>query len=107
MTTPQPSLRTARGRFAPGCSGNPKGRPKGARNKATLLAERLASLEGEEAKAFVRTLADDARGGDTAALRFLARHLAPPPAPKTPRLPPGAERDPRRFYAATKVATGP
>jgi len=33
--------RAADGRFAPGHSRNPAGRPKGARNRATLIAEAL------------------------------------------------------------------
>jgi len=41
-------VRRPRGRpFRPGVSGNPKGRPKGARNKASLLAEALRGGEAE------------------------------------------------------------
>jgi hypothetical protein len=36
-----------RGGFAPGQSGNPAGRPKGARNKATLAVEALLVGEAE------------------------------------------------------------
>ena len=35
--------RTSSGRFVPGASGNPSGRPRGARNFKTLLAEELRS----------------------------------------------------------------
>jgi hypothetical protein len=64
-----------RGRpFAPGHSGNPDGRPKGARNKATLLAEQL--LDGET-EALLRKLIEKALAGDIAALRLcLERALA-------------------------------
>ena len=33
--------------FQPGQSGNPKGRPRGSRNRATLLAQELLGDEGE------------------------------------------------------------
>ena len=57
-----------RGRpFEPGKSGNPIGRPKGARNQATLLAESL--LEGE-VEAITRKLINRALEGDTTALRL-------------------------------------
>jgi hypothetical protein len=63
------------GRFAPGVSGNPNGRPKGARNKTTMAVEAL--LDGE-ADVLTRKILANAAGGDTAALRFcLARLLAP------------------------------
>jgi Family of unknown function (DUF5681) len=61
--------------FAPGRSGNPNGRPKGARNKATVLAEQL--LEGE-AEALLRKLIKKGLEGDTAALRFCVDRLVPP-----------------------------
>jgi hypothetical protein len=65
-----------RGRpFEPGKSGNPKGRPKGSRNQATLLAEALLDREAE---AITRKLVDKALEGDTTALRLcLDRLLAP------------------------------
>jgi hypothetical protein len=66
----------SRGRpFAPGRSGNPTGRPKGARNKATVLAAQM--LEGE-AEALLRKLVDKALEGDTAALRLCVDRLLPP-----------------------------
>jgi Family of unknown function (DUF5681) len=40
--------RMALGRFAPGQSGNPAGRPKGARNRMTVFAEALRSGEADE-----------------------------------------------------------
>ncbi len=65
-----------RGRpFAPGRSGNPNGRPKGARSKATVLAEQL--LEGE-AEALLRKLIEKALEGDTTALRLCVDRLVPP-----------------------------
>src|SRR5919198_4284048 len=68
------STRTESGRFAPGCSGNPAGRPKGARNRATLWDE---ALKEGEAVARARQIHDIAAAGDTVALRFVVDRLAP------------------------------
>ena len=62
-------------RFQPGVSGNPAGRPKGARNKSTLAAEAL--LDGE-AEALTRKAVEMALGGDTVALRLCLERLMPP-----------------------------
>jgi hypothetical protein len=65
-----------RGRpFAPGESGNPNGRPKGSRNKATMAAEAL--LEGE-VEALARKLIELALDGNLAALRLCFERLLPP-----------------------------
>jgi hypothetical protein len=61
--------------FAPGQSGNPAGRPKGARNKASLAIEAL--LEGE-AEALSRKAVELALSGDTVALRLCLDRIAPP-----------------------------
>src|SRR5215207_6317623 len=66
-----PALRSTR--WAPGQSGNPKGRPKGSRNRASLLLEHL--IEGE---AVVRALLAAAKGGDVPAARALLDRLVPP-----------------------------
>ena len=75
---PLPAENTAekqRGRpFEPGQSGNPLGRPKGARNKTTLAAETL--LEGE-AEAIVRKLVEKAKDGDSTALRLSVERFMP------------------------------
>ena len=52
--------------FKTGQSGNPDGRPKGARNRATVAAERL--LDGE-ADTLTRKAIELAKEGDTTALR--------------------------------------
>ena len=65
-----------RGRsFKAGQSGNPAGRPKGSRNKATLAAEAL--LEGE-LEAIIRKLLEKAKEGDSSALRLCLDRLMPP-----------------------------
>jgi hypothetical protein len=64
-----------RGRpFKPGKSGNPKGRPKGSRNQATLLVEAL--LDGE-AETLTRKMIEKASEGDSTALRFCLERLLP------------------------------
>ena len=62
-------------RFQKGVSGNPKGRPKGARNKTTNMAETL--LEGQ-AKALVQKAVSMALSGNTTALRLCIERLIPP-----------------------------
>jgi hypothetical protein len=61
--------------WKPGQSGNPDGRPKGSRNKATLAA--LALLDGES-EALTRKAVDLALEGDTTALRLCLERIAPP-----------------------------
>jgi hypothetical protein len=61
--------------FQKGQSGNPGGRPPGARNKATRIAEAL--LQGE-AEAMTRVAIERAKAGDMAALRMCLDRLAPP-----------------------------
>ncbi len=57
-----------------GQSGNPRGRPKGSRNKATLLA--IAAMEGE-LTGVVKVVIDAAKGGDMAAARLVVDKLIP------------------------------
>ena len=64
-----------KGKFPSGKSGNPKGRPPGARNKATLIAERL--LDGE-AKAITDKCITMAKAGDGTALSLCMERLLPP-----------------------------
>jgi hypothetical protein len=57
-----------------GQSGNPYGRPRGARNRATVAAERL--LHGE-ADALTRKAIELATDGDTTALRLCIERILP------------------------------
>jgi len=61
--------------FQPGQSGNPKGKPKGAKNHATRLAESL--LDGDTEK-LTRKAVELALSGDTVALRLCLERILPP-----------------------------
>ena len=62
-------------KFAPGQSGNPAGKPKGSRHKATLAAEAL--LDGES-EALTRKAIELALKGDAQALRMCLDRIVPP-----------------------------
>ncbi len=62
------------GRFVPGKSGNPFGRPKGARNRATKAAEAILSGEAE---ALTRKCVEVALAGDVTALRLCLERILP------------------------------
>jgi len=65
-----------RGRpFQKGHSGNPQGRPPGARNAATIMAEQL--LDGE-AETITRKVIELAKQGDSTALRLCLERIVPP-----------------------------
>ena len=66
--------------FGAGRSGNPAGRPKGARNRATQAVEAL--LDGE-AEALTRKAIEMALDGDGPALRLCLDRLCPPRKDKT------------------------
>ena len=61
--------------WKPGQSGNPDGRPKGSRNKATVAA---LELLGGESEALTRKAVELALAGDTTALRLCLERIAPP-----------------------------
>jgi hypothetical protein len=61
--------------FKPGQSGNPAGKPKGARNKATLAMEALLDGEAEE---ITRTAISMAKAGDPTAMRLVLDRLISP-----------------------------
>ena len=60
--------------FEKGESGNPAGRPRGSRNRATLLME---SLLADDAEAIGRKAIAMAKQGDMAAIRLCMDRLAP------------------------------
>ena len=60
--------------FQKGESGNPAGRPRGARNQATLLIQNLLA---DDAEAIGRKAIEMAKAGDLAAIRLCMDRLAP------------------------------
>ena len=60
--------------FKKGQSGNPAGKPKGARNKTTLALQALLDGEGEE---ITRKAIEVAKEGDMAAIRLIMDRVLP------------------------------
>lgn len=81
-----------RGRFEKGVSGNPKGRPKGARNKTTVILEKMLSDDGADV---MRSVIEAAKKGDMTAARLVLDRICsvrkgrpvnlPLPRTETPR----------------------
>jgi Family of unknown function (DUF5681) len=76
----QPAQKTRGRPFVPGQSGNPNGRPKGARNRATRAVEAL--IEGE-AEALADKAVEKALHGDSPMLRALLSTLVSPRRERT------------------------
>ncbi|MGE3745389.1 MAG: DUF5681 domain-containing protein [Sphingomonadaceae bacterium] len=87
MDEPVNTGRKQDGQFADGVSGNPDGKPKGARHKVTRAIEAL--LEGQH-EALTQKAIDLALAGDGPALRLCLDRIAPPrkDAPISIELPP-------------------
>src|SRR3974390_3037552 len=72
--TKSPSTQPKGGKpFKPGQSGNPNGRPKGSRNKSTLLREKIE--QGIEA--VLDVVQQQALAGDRASQRLLVERVVP------------------------------
>lgn len=70
------TVKKQRGRpFLKGHSGNPAGRPVGARGRATVLAERLMDGEAQE---ITRVAITRAKRGDPVCLRICMDRIVPP-----------------------------
>lgn len=75
MAEPENSAAKQDGRFQKGVSGNPRGKPRGARHAVTLMLEKLMA---DDATAVVRAVIDKAVGGDMVAARIVVERLVPP-----------------------------
>src|SRR5262249_38701358 len=64
-----------RWQFQRGVSGNPAGKPKGAKNHATRMAERLFDGAAEE---ICRVVIDRAKKGDMTGAKLVVERLCPP-----------------------------
>ena len=105
---PKPQYRPRGRPWAKGQSGNPAGRRKGSRNKATLMAELY--LDGE-AEGLVRKAVEMAYAGDALALRLcLERTIASrrerPEPVALPRVRSAADLAPAMGAVAAAVARG-
>ncbi len=75
MTEKTGQKQVQKGQFPKGKSGNPKGRPKGARSKVTLAAEAL--MDGD-ANAITKKAIELAKAGDLTAIRLCLDRILPP-----------------------------
>lgn len=72
-------------KYEKGESGNPEGRPKGTKNKRTLIREALESVYDNGEAGFWLAVAEKAKDGDQSAVSLLAgRLVAPLKATDTP-----------------------
>lgn len=72
------------GKFVKGQSGNPAGRPKGSRNRMSVLRESLVTAA--EAREVVAKLVESAKAGDTQAASILMDRLWPKLKSQAPAL---------------------
>ena len=77
MSDPAENARSKqRGRpFEPGMSGNPAGKPRGVRNKASLLLDRMAQADAGDV---LQAVLDKAKSGDVPAATLILARLWPP-----------------------------
>ena len=92
--------------FLPGQSGNPAGRPRGSRNKKTLMLEALLD---DESETLMRRVIGLAKMGDDVAMRLVFARMLPPrrdrPVPlELPRI--ESEADARRAAGDVMEALG-
>ena len=94
--------------FQKGESGNPAGRPRGSRNRTTILMQSVLEADGE---AIARKVIDLATGGDLAALRMCMDRFVParkhePIAIELPRLDTAADTVTAASTIVAAVAAG-
>jgi uncharacterized protein DUF5681 len=74
MADPAKAGQKQAGRFQKGQSGNPAGKPKGARHRLTRIAERLME---DDAAEVVQEVIAKAKGGDMTAARLVLDRILP------------------------------
>ena len=74
-SAPEKSAKNGQKGWPKGTSGNLSGRPKGSRNKISLLVQQLIDENAEE---IIGKLIELAKGGEFPALKFLAERYVPP-----------------------------
>jgi hypothetical protein len=100
-TSPNADPATVKGsKWEKGTSGNPAGRPRGSKNKISLLKEHLLEHEEDELIEKVITMA---QGGDKGALIFCLDRLIPRCRERTIDLKLGPIIDYKEMYAATSA----
>lgn len=77
------NLTTGMQRWRPGQSGNPNGRPRGSKNKKSLVAEEF-ELQGS---AVAQKVIEAALGGDMQAATLVLQRICPPLRPKAEKTP--------------------
>lgn len=77
------NLSTGMRRWQPGQSGNPNGRPRGSKNKKSLVAEEF-ELQGS---AVAQKVVEAALGGDMQAATLVLQRICPPLRPKAEKTP--------------------
>jgi Family of unknown function (DUF5681) len=101
MVMTEAADRDPRGRFRPGRSGNPKGKPPGTPNRATALRRMLRAGEDDQA---ARVVIERATGGDQVAARYLLDRLEPRPRARPLPLELAPDADVGGAYEALFVA---
>lgn len=85
VTSSPPPAKKKRGRFKKGESGNPAGRPKGAKNKSTEIKAMIEASLVEEAQdsalAVLRKTIELAKKGDTTCIKILMDRFWPTTIP--------------------------
>jgi hypothetical protein len=73
----------SRHKFQPRRSGNPAGRPRGAKSKSTQLVERLVTGHLQDVKDILAVTVEQAKAGESWAVREILARLWPVPKDRT------------------------
>jgi Family of unknown function (DUF5681) len=97
MDQPDNTGRNQAGRFTKGRSGNPAGKHRGSRNRASILLDRLADASATE---LLRTVIAKAEQGDMTAAGLVLARIWPPRKGRPVRFPLPELKSPRDLPAA-------